>query len=109
LADFGDMKNKKEENEEEKELDELPPGIEEYSEQASGNIPISFLDQKELLYFVRARTGLETSVIEKILREYFQEVRTELLKNKEIMIKGLGKLILGKRIVKFLPTRKLNE
>jgi nucleoid DNA-binding protein len=98
---------KTEEIEKEKEIDELPPGIEEYSEQVSGNIPISFWDQKEFLYHIRAKTGLEISVIEIILKEYFQEIRNSLLRKKEAVIFGIGRLVLGKRKVNFFPAKEL--
>jgi len=107
MANFWQMMKNNKEIGAEKEKDDLPPGIEEYSEQNSGNIPISFSDQKELLYSVRAKTGLDITVIGIILKEYYQEIRTELMKNKEVAINGLGKFVLSKKRVKFFPTKDI--
>ena len=88
---------------------DLPKGIEDYLENSSGNIDISFKDQEELLYLIRARTGLKISVIEIILKEYFKEIRNEILKNRCSIIFGIGKILLGKKKIIFHPVKKFKN
>lgn len=91
------------------------PDINEYLEQIDDNLPIELRNLDELLFKIRASTGLDIDSIKIIVRTFFQEIRTQVLKGNIIQIKSLGKMFVGcpktgnkiKIFIKFKPSKRL--
>ena len=97
---------------------DLPLTIEDHLENINDNIPINTNQLDELVYKIKANTGLEIDIVRIIVQNYFQEIRNQCLRGKSIMIDSFGKFYISsfkttkaKKNVKiiFKPSRILKE
>ena len=70
---------------------ELPPDINDYLEQVSDDAPIDVDNFEELIFKIRAQTGLEVNSIKILLKTYFQEIRNQMLKGNKVILNKIGK------------------
>jgi nucleoid DNA-binding protein len=89
-------KNKRKEEEELFDFDELPPDIGEHLKESSDNLLISFNKDDELISKVTSETGLKNYAAKLILQNIFQEIRNEVLDGGEVFIKHFGVFDLNK-------------
>lgn len=87
------MKNKPAKNNE----PDLLPGIDQFLEQNNYNIPVEIKNLDELLFKIKAHTGLEIDTIKIIVQTFFQEIRNELFKGNIISLFPLGKFLINDR------------
>jgi hypothetical protein len=71
------------------------PDIEEYLESTTNKKSVSSKGLDELVYRVRAATGLDYDVAQQIVRLYFQEIRNAMLRGDVVALKGLGKFFIS--------------
>lgn len=101
-------------------MPEFYPDIYEYLDSTDNASSVSAKGLEELIYKVRAGTGLDYDIASDVVRYFFQEVRNAMLRGEVVSLKDLGKfLIFGSGserraiIVKFKPfkrfSKKLNE
>jgi len=83
--------------------EKLLPGIKEYLDANDNNLPVTSENLEELIFKVVAGTGMSYDQSEATVRLYFQELRNELIKNKIITIAKLGKFMIKKYHIKFIP------
>lgn len=101
---------------------EFLPGINEYLESVDSSSAISSKGLEEMVFNVRAKTGLAPDVCSAIVSYFFQEIQNEVLRGNVVTIKGLGKFVVSspkvtstkeRVFVKFIPykslIRKLND
>lgn len=69
----------------------LLPGITEFLESLDDNFPVTTENLDELIALIQSSTGLNKESSEIILRLFFQEIRTQVLKGNSVTIKGFGK------------------
>ena len=94
--------------------EDLLPGIEEYLEKIDENAPIAPAGLDELVLKIRAATGIEKEVSKILTTYFFQEIRTQVLKNNTIYLKKLGRFSISNRnkkkiFAKFEPSRRLKS
>jgi hypothetical protein len=94
---------------ENKQEKELPPDIENWFDITDANVPIDCFDQEELIYNIRAKTGLEFDAIRLVLKEYFEKIRNIIANKENVNINGIGKLTPEKHnlIKRFKKCREL--
>jgi len=85
---------------------ELLPDIEEYLESVDENAPVSPKGLDELIYKVRASTGLSKDTCSILITLFFQEIRNQMLRGNIISLKGFGKFLIAKRSKKIFPKFK---
>lgn len=99
-------------------MPKLLPGIDEYLEQIDDNQPITADGLEDLVYKIVVHTGLSYEASQIIVKEYFQQIRNELLKGNIINISHVGKLFIAcpknglskKRITTLIkPLQKLKK
>lgn len=71
------------------------PDIEEYLESTTNKKSVSSKGLDELVYRVRAATGLDYDIAQQIVRLYFQEIRNAMLRGDVVALKGLGKFFVS--------------
>lgn|SRR5574343_78793 len=69
----------------------LLPGIFEYLDNKIDHTSVTAKGQDEVIHKLMARTGLDKSTCEIIFSSYFQEIRTQMLKGNQVILRGLGK------------------
>jgi nucleoid DNA-binding protein len=86
---------------------ELPPDIFNYLNSMSNDDPVSIKENnEEILFKVKAKTGLDIEKIEIVLNTIFQEIRNKLSSGESISLNPLGVLAIKKTTnstVKFYP------
>ena len=94
---------------------DLLPNIDEHLERVSDNVPVELGNLDELLFKIRATTGLDIESIKIITRAFFQEIRNQILRGHVIRIKAIGKMFVAgpktgnkrKIFIKFKPSKQL--
>ena len=74
---------------------QLLPGITEYLESLDDNSPVTVTDLDELVAKIQASTGLNEDSSAIILRLFFQEIRSQVLKGNTVALKGLGRFFIS--------------
>lgn len=96
-------------------MPEFYPGINEYLENTENAKSVKSKDLEELIFKIRAYTGLEYDIALKIVVLYFQEIRNAMLRQDSVILADLGKFYISKKkfTPKFKPSKniicKLNE
>lgn len=99
-------------------MNKLLPGIDQYLEQIDDNKPITTEGLEDIIYKVVVHTGLSYTASEIIVKEYFQQIRNELLNGNIINISHVGKIFIAcpknglskKRITTLIkPMQKLKK
>lgn len=85
------------------------PDIEEYLETVNENAPVSPKGLDELLYKIRASTGLSKDTCSILITLFFQEIRNQILRGNSVSIKRLGKFLISKNKRKIFPKFKLSK
>lgn len=96
---------------------DLLPNIDEHLERVSDNLPVELGNLDELLFKIRAATGLDIESIKIITRVFFQEIRNQVLRGHIIRIRSLGKMFIAgpktgnkrKIFIKFKPSKQITE
>lgn len=91
------------------------PDIHDYLESINTSKSVSAKGLEDLVFRVRAKTGLNTDICTAIVSLFFHEIRNSMLKGDIVTIRGLGKLYVSspkhknkKRVFpKFKPYKKL--
>ena len=71
------------------------PDLEEYLSSKENSKSVTTKGLESFIYKVRAHTGLDYDVANKIVRLYFQEIRNAMLRGDIVVIKGLGKFYIS--------------
>jgi len=95
----------------------LLPDIDDHLERVDDNLPVELKNLDELLFTVRASTGLPIDSVKIIVRAFFQEIRNQVLKGNIIKLKALGRMFVAgpktgnkrKIFIKFKPSKTLSE
>ena len=75
--------------------DDLLPNIDEYLENVDTVRSVSSKGLEELVFKVRAKTGLDIEVCEAIVAGFFQEIRNTILRGDIVKINGLGRFFVA--------------
>jgi nucleoid DNA-binding protein len=98
-------------------MTDLLPDIENYLESIDDDKPVDIKNLKELILKIRTYTGISVLASELIVKEFFQQIRNEIIKENSIELAKLGRFYSVKKnrnkIVKFKLAKriltKLNE
>lgn len=71
------------------------PDIDEYLDCYDNAKSVSTKGLDEIIYKVRAFTGLDYDVCARIVKLYFQEIRNAMLRGDVVVVKGLGKFFVS--------------
>lgn len=94
------------------------PDIYEYLDSTDNTRSVSSKDLDELIYKVRAATGLDYDIASNLVRYFFQEIRNSMLKGDIVTLRGLGKFMVSSPIntgnkqnifAKFEPYKQFSE
>jgi len=93
------------------------PDIEEYLESTTNKKSVSSKGLEELVFKVRAATGLDYDVAQQLVRHFFQEIRNAMLRGDIVVLRGLGKFFVSSPLhgnkehifPKFEPYKSLSD
>jgi len=88
---------------------ELLPDIDEYLESIHENAPVDATGLTELIYKVRASTGLSKDICTILISLFFQEIRNQLLRGNSVYLKRFGKFQMNKDPTKVFPKFKTSK